>query len=81
MAPRRRIDRARDFPFENDFLPLQNRVGHRDGGEESLRVRMPGVLVENLGRGHLDDPPQVHHPHVITDVGHHIQVVGDEQVG
>ena len=81
MASCRRIDRTGDLPLENDFLPFQSRVCHRDGGEKGLGVGMPGILVEDLGRSHLHDPPQVHDRDVVTDVGHDIEVVGDEEIG
>ena len=75
VASHRGIDRAGDLSFKNNFLPFQSRVRHRDGGKESLGVGMPGILIEDRGRSHFDDLSQVHNGHVITDIGHHIEVV------
>ena len=36
---------------------------------------------EGVRRGHLDDLPEIHDRDSITDVSHHGQVVGDEQIG
>ena len=34
---------------------------------------------EHLGGGLLDDPPRVHHRHVVAGLGDHAEVVGDQQ--
>ena len=57
------------------------RVRLGDRGQQRLGVGMGGVPVQVVGRGHLDQLPQVHHRHPVAHVLDHGQVVGDEDHG
>ena len=82
-APARRVDRARHVAFEHDPLPrpLLARVRHGHRGQQRLRVRVAGVLVQVVGRR----PISTILPRYITatwsrDVAHDREVVRDEHV-
>lgn len=36
------------------------RIGDRNGRQQQTRVRVPGVIVQRLGRGLFDDSPEIH---------------------
>ena len=82
-TPRRRVDRGRNVPFQDDpALRLgELRVGHRHRGHQRARVGVAWLGVEGVPLGGLDDLAQVHHRDAVRDVLDHGQVVRDEQVG
>ena len=49
------------------------------GRKQADRVGMQRPPEEHLGGGLLDDPPRVHHRHVVAGLGDHAEVVGDQQ--
>src|SRR5712691_10625330 len=60
-APRRRVERARYLAAQHHALALGLQLGVRDrhGGEQRLRVRMPGIFVEGAAVGDLHDLAQI----------------------
>ena len=42
-----------------------------------MGVAVPGMREEFTARGGLDDPPGVHHVHLVAQPGHDPQVMGD----
>ena len=49
--------------------------------EQSSRVFVLRVAVDVLGAGLLHDAPFGHHQHLVADVLHHRQIVGNEEIG
>lgn len=78
-----RVDGAGRLARELDGVVgvLEGRVGHGDGVDERLRVRVPRVRHDLLGGPLLHDPAQVHDADPVGHVLHDGQVVADEQVG
>src|SRR5262247_536814 len=66
-AARGRAERARHLAPQHRALPrqLHRGIGNGHGGEQRLRVRMLGILVERLAIGDLHDLPEVHHGHSV----------------
>ena len=56
-------------------------VGSRQGGEQSLRIRMPGLSKEILSGADLRNLAEVHHRDTVAEMADHSQVVRDEEVG
>src|SRR5712691_6910864 len=80
-APRRGINRCRQFTMQDEswWRLVRIRLGH--SGEERLGVgvlRMPKNL---LHCPHFDDLPNVHHCHTIADMPNHAEVMRDEEIG
>ena len=50
-----------------------------NGGEQALRIGMPGGAEQPFGGGDLDDPAQVHDGDTVAQVPDHREVVRDEQ--
>ena len=68
----------RRLPFDGRQPALRGVVEPRDRAHEATRVRVPGCCVE-LARGcGLDDPAGIHDQHPVTEIGHEVQVVADE---
>ena len=70
-----------DIAFEGDALALVVGIGDGNGGQESRRVGVKGILIEALGCGDFNDLTEVHDCNAVGDVFHDAEVVGDEQVG
>ncbi len=51
----------------------------RPRGEQADRVGMAGVCKQFGGGRLLDDPAGVHHGHVVAGLGHHAEIVRDQQ--
>ena len=49
--------------------------------QEHERVGVQRAVEQLVGRRGLHDLPPVHHGHVVAEVPHHVQVVGNEEVG
>jgi hypothetical protein len=49
-----------------------------DGSQKRFRVGMLRIAENLLHRCLLHDPPQIHHRHLIRNLGNHPQIVGDE---
>ena len=79
-TPRRRMDGtrhiARKLPWDSLFPPLQPWRRRK----ERLGVRMRGMRKDLLGRAFLDQVSQVHHCHAVSQIAHHTQIVGDEEI-
>ncbi len=69
--------------MEQDALAavLDLGVRHRDGRHQGLGVRVPGLRVQRVARGLLDEPAEVHHPDDVRDVPDDGEVVRDDQIG
>ncbi len=83
MAARRRLRWIDHFTGEADALArtAQPRVGDRHGREQRLGAGVPGACEERLGRGELDDAPDVHHGDPIADMLDDTQIMSDEDAG
>ena len=81
-ARARRIDGARNVPFEDDRLTLPPELGIRDRnrGQERARIRVLRLAVQRLAVGNLGDLPEIHDHHAVRDVSDDIEIVGDEDV-
>ena len=80
-AAARQADRARRVA---DHAPRLSKLGRARASappQQPLRVRMPRVREELLGRRGLDDPAEVHHRDPVADVPHDGHVVRDQQHG
>ena len=79
-AARRRVDRARHVPLQDDPLFGSRRVGDRDGRQQGLGV---GVLRpgEEIGLvGEFDDLAEIHDRDATADVLDHGEIMRDEQI-
>lgn len=79
-ASRRGMERARYVSFEQDAQAAVLGVGHRNGTEQSPRVRVMPLRVEGLDWPDFDQPPQIHHGHSMRKVFHHLEIVRNEKV-
>src|SRR5438270_2813714 len=81
-AARRRIRGAGHVALEDDplALPSLRRLFDRHRGEERLRVRMRGPLVDVLLRAELDDLAEVHDGDAVRDVPDEREIVRNEEV-
>jgi len=80
-AARRRIDGAWDLPLQGENLAPDLGIGNGYRGEQKNRVGVAGMRVDLMALRNLHDLPQIHHRHAVGDVLHHVQIVGDEDVG
>ena len=75
------IGDIRDFPFEDDPLPLVFGIGNWYRTEKGLGVGMLRNVEHSLCRGKLDDLAEIHNRDPIAHVLDHREVVGDEEIG
>ena len=61
-------------------LPFRRRIGNRHGRQQRLRVGVPGVAVQLVGRSRFDDASQIHHADGVGNMSHDRQIVRDEDV-
>ncbi len=80
-AAERRVGRVRHLTARQVARYLAAGVGIRDRAQQRLRVRVPGVGEDLLGRPDLDDPAEVHDRDPVAEVLRAGQVVGDVDVG
>src|SRR5262245_57897300 len=76
-----RIEGRRHVALQDDARPLAVGIGHRNSGEQRLRVGVERPLVEILAPRRLHDLPKVHDRDAVADVLDDREVVRDEQVG
>ena len=81
LAARRRVCRARYLALELDRILLRVRIQRGNRRQQRLGVGMAGREKQFLGRRDLDDLAEIHDRDLVADMGHHRQVVGDEQEG
>ena len=70
--------RGRGRGLAGDRLQHRRRVQPGHAAQQGGRVGVPGVAEQRLHRGLLHDPPGIHHQHAVGGLGHHAQVVGDQ---
>ncbi|AEK62514.1 conserved hypothetical protein [Collimonas fungivorans Ter331] len=80
-AARRRRQRRRQLSRQHHLLLPLRRIDARGAGKQSLGVRMQGTAEHLFFAAMLYRFTEVHDQHVVSDVLHHRQVVGDEQIG
>ena len=78
---RRRSGRTGYVAGEDDPPPPTVRLDAGHGGEERERVGMERLGVEPRGGRLFNDPPEVHHGHVVRHILHDRKIVRDEEVG
>ena len=79
---RRRRGRVRQLPREHNPLPpAPVRVGRRDRGHQSFRVRVERPREQRFLGRELDDASEVHDCDVIGDVTDDAEIMRDEEVG
>src|SRR5579859_5538681 len=78
-AAARRIERARNFSFEDDAQAPTARFGDRDRREQGARVRVMSLGEKVAGLGGLNDLAQVHDGHAVAHVLDHLEVVRNEK--
>ncbi len=61
-ASGRRVDGAGDFSLQNDLLSRDGRIRDGNRRKQGQGVRVPGFLIEDSCRCHLDDPSQASLP-------------------
>ena len=73
----RRAQRARDFTGQDNTLALVFKTGirYRNGGKQGPGIGMPGVLVEHVAGGELNNLAQIQNGNALTDVTDHREVV------
>ena len=76
----RRIQRRRNIACQNNALPFQIGIDHRNRGDQGLGVRVPGVLANFCGVARFDDSAKIHHEDSLADMLYNGQIVGDEQI-
>ena len=75
-----RAGRARHVASEHDSPAAAGRIDPRHRRKQGPGVGMQRCSVEHIGRGMLDDPPEVHHGHLVGQVFDHRQIVRDEEI-
>ena len=80
-APRRGINRRRQFPLQGEPWWRLAWIGLGHSGEERLGVRVLRVRKNLLHRSHFDDLPNVHYRHTIANMPNHAEVMRDEEIG
>ncbi len=78
MTPRRRVDWARHFPFQDDTLSPEIRVGDGGSCQERFGVGMSGLLIEYVCGGQFHNPSQIHDGNPAAQVLNYREVVGDK---
>ena len=68
-------------PGDRHELLVARRVQPRDRGQQAPRVGMLGRREDRVGVGLLDDPAGVHDRDLVGHLGHHAEVVGDDDDG
>src|SRR5262245_39028611 len=69
------------------FRVLENGSGRPDhswcrhGIEQLLRIRMGRICEDQIRAAALDSPTSIHHEHVLRDLAHDGEIMGDEEVG
>jgi len=66
---------------QNYSIGFSIQIGNRDGGEQRLGIRVPGADVYIPVGGHLDYFTQIHDGNSVTDILHHCQIMGDDDIG
>ena len=76
------LGRRRQVSLEDDALAgaLDHGVGHGDGRQQRLRVRVTRMGEHVLGLAELDHLAEVHDGHAVGDVADDRQIVRNEQV-
>ena len=67
---------TRRFPLERDPLEAGIGVRLRVRGQEAKRVRMARRGEYRLRGSFLDKVAEIHDAHAVSDVAHHIEIVG-----
>jgi hypothetical protein len=82
-ATRRRVDRARDIPLQNDpRSPLLDPwVGNWHRGQQRLGIRVQREIVQLVAVCDLDDLAHVHDGDAVADVADDGKIMGDEEIG
>jgi hypothetical protein len=77
------IERSGNLSLEQETPPgaLGGRIGDRRRRQESVGVRVERFSEEGIRGSHLDNLAQIHDSDSITDVSHHRQIVGYEEIG
>ena len=78
-APARDVDGAGNIPFQPYAFRLARPAPGRHRRQQRPRIRMPGIAKQRLAIRLLHHHPQVHDGHLVADMLHHGQIVGDEQ--
>src|SRR5262245_17754898 len=75
--------RRGDFAMKEEAFAtaLELRIGHGDGGEESVGVGMSGGSVKDVGRCEFDEMAQVKDSDAMGDVFDHRQIMRNEEIG
>src|SRR3989338_7554675 len=79
MAAGRRVGGRRQIAIQTDALPAFA-IDARHGGQQGLRIGVPGRAQHFFRLAAFDDAPEVHHAYLMREVFHYRKVVGDEQV-
>jgi hypothetical protein len=56
-------------------------AGEGNGPDQSPRIRMKGMIEQNISCGFFDGLAEVHHDHPIAHLGNNPEVVGDQKNG
>ena len=75
------IGRRRHLALEDDPLSFLPAGQNGNGRKQSLGIGMLGMIKQLFCGGRLHDLAQVHHHHPIGNVFHHIEGVGNEEIG
>jgi hypothetical protein len=83
LAALRQVRERRHHALDLDQPRARHGLGAfavaRDRAQEAGRVVMAGRREQRLGRRALDDPAGIHHHDLVTGLGDHAEIVGDEQ--
>src|SRR2546427_9160041 len=77
----RRVHRTRYLPADHFADTPVRRVGYRNGRDQSLGVRMEGLVYDHASLAKFDNFPQIHHRYPVTHVTGESEVVGNVEKG
>src|SRR5262245_46042990 len=80
MAAPGRVDWAWHIAFENDPFFLDGRIwdGHRR--KQRFCVGVLWIFIQFFVGSKLNNLPEVHHCHTVTNMFHNIEIVGNEEI-
>ena len=68
------------FQYDTLALPLDFRIGDRNGGKQRFRIRMERIRVEVFIAARLDDFSEIHDGNPVGNVFDDRQIVRDKQI-
>jgi hypothetical protein len=75
----RRVDRRSDFADDTGLHVSARRIDRQSRCQESSRVRVLGVVIDEVARPELDNLSKVHNRNPMADVMDDVEVMRDQQ--